>query len=423
MHIKLPDDYVISERLLNASTNDIAKIITIGEFVFFEGHKCMTKELYDQKYEHLKHILEKEHIHALSIETSKTQNLVDANSSLQKSIENMRIDFDKTKQIMIDNHKEQINYYNNQIVDLQNKLNNYSADSHNLILSKMESLLGYGNTIDNIEKGNYGETYVNNHILEEFPESNIVDVSGNAASGDIIWEMQENDFKCLVEVKNVAHGKNLNVDKFVRDININSNKCIINCGLFVSLKTDNIPFKGKLRLEFINNVPVVYVSNVFKNPHALIYAMYMIKEVQVFYKNNQNDTNDDNETHFSHILSYFDKLKTEFTTHQTILDELQKNIDKTNISINKLIKNMDCIVRDHIYQMKLHNISTFDRNDKHMTKDKCLSLLIDYYQKHKKWPTGPESNISPYYRRIFKYSNLLDVAKEKYENIKYNDNK
>ena len=51
------------------------------------------------------------------------------------------------------------------------------------------------------------------------------------------------------------------IQKFERDMLINTKDKSCNCGLFVSLKTETIPNKGKFKLEFLNNFPIIYVSN------------------------------------------------------------------------------------------------------------------------------------------------------------------
>lgn len=416
-YLKLPDDYVMSERLRNASVDTLVKIVNIGEFIYFDAHQTMTKDMFEQKYEQVKLNLEKEHLHALSMEATKTHSLVQINSNLQETIDNLRIDFDLMKTTMKETHSVQMRESYTQITSLQEQLNNVSTESQSTILSKMESLLGYGNTIDNIEKGNYGENYVNTHIVENFPESNLIDVSGTTASGDIIWELEENDFKCLVEVKNVAHGKNLNVDKFVRDVSQNSDQCIVNCGLFVSLKTENIPFKGKLKLEFVNNVPVIYVANVFKCPSALTYAMYMIKELQCYVSKFEKGSDCEEVTvnYMNAITIYFEKLKKDFNNHSSLIDDLKKNSDKIQVSISKLAKNMDTIMRDHVFQMRSYNINDTSNTPKVVSKEMCVDLIINYFKNRDRWPTGPESSISPYYRRVYKYSILMNEAKTKYE--------
>lgn len=415
-YIKLPDDYVMSDRLKNASSETLIKIIQFGEFVYYDAHQTMSKDMLEQKFEQNKLNLEKEHLHALALEATKTHSLVQINTNLQETIDNLRTDFENMKRSLQESHDNQMRAARAQIESLQEKLNSVSTDSQNMILSKMESLLGYGNTIDNIEKGNYGENYVNSHIIESFPDSNLIDVSGTTASGDIIWEMDP-DFKCLVEVKNVAHGKNLNIDKFVRDVSQNSEQCVVNCGLFVSLKTENIPFKGKLKLEFVNNVPVIYVANVFKCPSALTYAMYMMKELQAYISKFEkgSDCEEVSVNYMNAVAMYFEKLKRDFNSHQALIEDLKKNSDRIQASISKLAKNMDTIMRDHVFQMRSYNINDTSSIPKVVSKDMCIDIIIKYYKEHKKWPSGPQSSISPHYRRVYKYSSLMNEAKEKYE--------
>ena len=65
---------------------------------------------------------------------------------------------------------------------------------------------------------------------------------------------------------------------------------------------------------------------------------------------------------------------------------------------------MDTIVKDHSSIM--HQCNMTSNNCKSLNKEQCISLIIDYYKKNNKWPSGTESGISPHYRRVYKYSNL-----------------
>ena len=176
------------------------------------------------------------------------------NASLQDQIERMANEYTHTHSRLRDEKDA--------IID---SLRSKEMESNIEIIQKIDSLLGNGNNLDNIEKGNFGEQFVTQAICNEFPESIIDDVSGETAHGDCIWKMDSGSFRCLVEVKNVAQSKNLDVGKFVRDMNIQLANGEANCGIFVSLKTDNIPNKGKFKLEYIQNYPVIYVSGVWKN--------------------------------------------------------------------------------------------------------------------------------------------------------------
>ena len=388
--IDLPLDYIISERVKNVSPEYRVKILEIGEFVYFEAHKVVQNN-------QLKEELEIEKRIAVESEASKTQVLLE-------TIKLMRTDFEGALSNMRQNNDSQ----SIQIKSLQEKLNEHSSESQHNLISKIESLLGSGNSTDNITKGDFGEKYVLQAIEELFPKSCMIDVSGNTAAGDLMWEIDE--LKCLVEVKNVAQSRNLNVDKFVRDVGINVNRGKVNCGIFVSLKTETIPSKGRMKLEFVNGVPVLYIANVFKSPHLLKYSLTMMKEFQESISKVSNSSEED----LTAFVTYFNSLKIKFDEQASMLENIRKNVDTLQINVGKMQKGMDIIMRDHAFQMRNYqHIGLEDDKEESnvVTRETCVSKIIGVYNESGKWPSGKDSGISEYHRRIYKYSTLLEEAK------------
>ena len=389
--LSLPLDYILSERIKNASPEVIATILEIGEFVYFEAHKVVQNN-------QLRETLELEKRIAVESEASKTQVLLD-------TMKFMRDDFEGALNTMRQNNESQ----NNQIIFLQEKLSEHSIESQQNVISKIESLLGSGNSTDNITKGDFGENYVLQVIEEVFPKSSMDDVSGNTAAGDLMWEIDE--LKCLVEVKNVAQSRNLNVDKFVRDVGLNVNRGKINCGIFVSLKTETIPSKGRMKLEFVNGVPVLYIANVFKSPHLLKYSLTMMKEFQESVSKVTNSSDED----LTAFVTHFNSLKMKFEEQATMMENIRKNVDTLQINVSKMQKSMEIIMRDHAYQMR--NYQHVEHEDqpeesKVVTRETCVAKIIAKYNEIGKWPNGKESGISEYHRRVYKYSSLIEEAKK-----------
>jgi len=284
------------------------------------------------------------------------------------------------------------------------ELRDKEITNNHAVIQKIDSLLGNGNTVDNIEKGNFGEDYVTTAITQEFPESVVDDVSSETAHCDCVWRMDSGAFRCLVEVKNVAQSKNLNVDKFVRDMNINLSNGEANCGIFVSLKTDNVPNKGRFKLEYIQNCPVVYVSGVWKNPIVFTFTLRLMKYLV------QHKAVGDNDVDVIHIQEYITKTYNSMMKEQGHINEMRKLVDRMNLIIQKSQKNLTESVLFMEETMTRHGIS----HEGHHTVDEdneAIEILISYNDLHGKWPTASESKLrkEQYKNRTFK--NLLLSAK------------
>ena len=397
MILSIPDDYQVSERVKNATPEVISKILDIGEFVYFEAQQAVQNNQIESRLEELKDELNTEKRIAVEVESAKTQVIID-------TMKLMRTDFEGSLNSMRQSNEYQSSY----IQQLQNKLNEHSVEAQQNIISKIESLLGSGNTTDNITKGDFGESYVLQAIEELFPKSNMNDVSGNTASGDLMWEIDT--LKCLVEVKNVAQSRNLNVDKFVRDVGINVNRGKVNCGLFVSLKTETIPTKGRMKLEFVNGVPVLYIANVFKSPHLLKYSLTMMKEFQ----ESMSKVTSSSEEDLTAFVTHFNSLKVKFEEQAVMMENIRKNVDTLQINVSKMQKSMEIIMRDHAYQMRNYqHVSLEDEPEESnvVTRETCIAKIIAIYNEIGKWPSGKDSGISEYHRRTYKYSSLIEEAK------------
>ena len=382
--LSLPDDYVLSKRLVSSSPDVIAKIIEIGEFVYFEARQAIENKQMEIEIDEIKKEYELQKRIAVESEAAKTQLVLDTMEHMRNNYENQ----------------------SSHILKLQEKLSEKSSEAQQNVISKIESLLGSGNSTDNITKGDFGENYVLEIIEEMFPKSHMEDVSGNTASGDLLWNIDE--LKCLVEVKNVAQSRNLNVDKFVRDVGLNVNRGKANCGLFVSLKTETIPTKGRMKLEFVNGVPVLYIANVFKSPYLLKYTLTMMKEFQESMGKVSNSSEED----LTSFITHFNSLKVKFEEQASMIENIRKNVDTLQINVSKMQKSIEILIRDHAYQMRnyQHVSSDEPEESKVVTRETCVAKIISYYNEHGKMPTGKESGITEYHRRVYKFSSLIEEA-------------
>lgn len=436
MYLTLPDDYNIPQRVSSLKPSDLVILIELGEKVYYDCKENFTKESIEQqlknKYDVYKSELETNHMCNLRMEASKTQMFMQQAQEQKLHYEKELSDLKESYQRSSENIISENQAYRHQVNELQSKLYSYTSESQNALFSKIESLLGYGNSTDNIEKGNFGENYVKDKIIELYPESSVEDVSKLTAAGDLLWELQNKvNLKCIVEVKNVSCARNLNVEKFVRDVVVNSEKIQVNCGLFVSLKTENIHHKGKFKLEFVNSVPVLYVANVFKYPQVLNYALYFIKEIQNFmldhYSTEQSDEHMD--VLKQSFCNYFNDVKEEYESLLNCCEEIHKNIERTSNSAAKMHKTIECVMKKHVNMMKSHEFLHYYEEPKRevpepdttqksesVSKEQCVSKIVEYYKEHSKYPSGDESGITRHYRNKYGYRAMLDEAMKQLEN-------
>lgn len=382
---KVPNDFVVSQRLLNASEKEIAQILTVGELVYFNG---------------LKMVQDCEPI-TKAIENEKIKHLMTMNETLQCQIMRTQKECDERMFMYKQESKDAFNELKREKEYLIGELKLKTEENNKNVLDKIDSLLGGGNTIDNIEKGTYGEEYVSKQIINEYPESEIEDVSGETARGDYMWRMDSNSFRCLVEVKNVAQSKNLNVDKFMRDIHINTSNGEANCGIFVSLKTENIPNKGKFKIEYYNEFPIVYVSGVWKNPIVLSFALRVLKSIFTD-KTSSEKPNDNNK--LVELVSY---LHSNLLKEQSFINEIRKSIEKSQYTLQKAQKNVSESILSIEEILNKYDIVNDTQNQNVVQK------VINFKNEHGRWPTSNDLDVSKSELKKYGMKNLIQDAKNK----------
>lgn len=397
--IYVPDDYDVPRSMF---TRDAHNVMTVGDIMF---NKCddvilQNNPTYIDRVdeERRKHLVDIEVIHKkmeLTEENHQTQlkHFMDMNTSLQRQIQQS---FEEKAKISEEFRREK----DEMVMSLKDR----QIESNHEIIQRIDSLLGSGNALDNIEKGNFGEDYVCNSILHEFPEAIVDDVSGETAHCDWVWKMDSNSFRCLVEVKNVAQGKNLNVEKFVRDMNINIANGEANCGVFVSLKTETIPNKGRVKLEYIQNCPIIYVSGIWKNPIVLPYALRLTRQLQ-----QHNDTRASGDV--LHMQEYVSKTYNTITKEQSNINEMRKIVDRMNLLIQKSQKNLTESIYYIEANMVKHGIDI--RDGQCVDFERHVDTIVEYKTTNGKWPNAREANLAQHLNKHLTFKNLLQAAKDR----------
>ena len=226
-------DYKFSDRFNNLSLEEQQKVIEIGEYVYFNGLKLYHSDELDKEiYANNKRLEEIRQQH---------ENQLSSHTNIVK----------EQYQCIIESKEELVHSKLNEIEDLKERIKKLEEENcQALSLSgKLDSLMGKGNTVDNAMKGDFGESIVANQIQHWYQTSEIEDKSAETAKGDLHWKMN-GDFCALVEVKNVQFVRPSEIQKFERDISLNIKDSSCNCAIFISIKTETIPGKGKFKLEF-----------------------------------------------------------------------------------------------------------------------------------------------------------------------------
>jgi hypothetical protein len=126
-----------------------------------------------------------------------------------------------------------------------------------------------------VVKGKVGEDTIREMLLNRFIDCEVNDVSGKAASGDILFVWA--GLKILIEVKNKKTLLTADIEKFTRDVAENK----VHAGLFISLLSDKFPHKKNkfvktnLFIEKVDQVNVLYCHLTTEN--ELVYAMELLR--------------------------------------------------------------------------------------------------------------------------------------------------
>lgn len=257
------------------------------------------------------------------------------------------------------------------------------------------------------QKGSLGEQVIYN-LLSDNPryESGIVtNTSGEKASGDLLFAWKQ--LRCLIEVKNKKVITPDDINKFERDIIQSPN---INCAIFISLRTKQLPGKTREAIQFdlVNNVPVIY-TYITAGEHlhySLICLEHIVQHSSLSDVNLQKLTNYYRGYYkqMTHLSSFFKKeiknkkselhrLEKEYMNAITIHDNLKKNLIYFEPEELEIKNNTDDAVEEIVESLSLENIEESKKRIIHYYIDRCSDI--------KKPPVTKQNieshfNITPY---------------------------
>jgi hypothetical protein len=178
-------------------------------------------------------------------------------------------------------------------------------------------------TITTTEIGNIGEEMIEKWTRELFHNADIFDTSGQTAKGDLHVKLNNKLF--LFEIKNRLTVQRPDIDKFIRDVEGNASD--IHGALFISIGSPAIPNKGDFSLEYISDIPVIYLYVPDK-------ATLKVAIKTLMFLNNRTD----NTLLLMAINQTFTHIKTMSSATVSIsksLDEMRVNLE----SVKREIKN------------------------------------------------------------------------------------
>lgn len=304
-------------------------------------------------------------------------------------------------QLNINEHDKQLkSYIDDKYNDMYHKIssNLYDYDknmNHNLhpMMNKIndinQNFSKFFNKFDagNVEKGNFGEKFIQTYLYDKFSNCTIIDTHKTTSSGDMLFKFDK--LNTMIESKNVMTIKKDDINKFYKDIKIRTENSEINSALFISLNECNISNNSRFfNFEIKNKIPIIFISNVFKNPELIRISIIILNYINKFISNFNNNISvhnivNDLENTIQLINKQFEyidtdkKLITKFqqnlTAKENDLDKLLKHIQNTiysnkietdeniNFSLNTIIKTLkEEKNKDPNFKLNLNNIHSFN---------------------------------------------------------------
>ena len=267
----------------------------------------------------------------------------------------------------------QMEHHHNIIVS---GLNDRIMASENTLKDKEKCLFDVAKIVkyydfqDTATKGSNGENKIQEIIKSYYNESIIVDTSGTAHSGDLLFTLS--NLKCLIEVKNKKHITEGDISKFLSDVENNSKE--INCALFISLISSNIPTKGNFYIEIKNSLPIIYIYT-YDNSSILFAIETLVFLTNKFInitKKSRTEQQLSDET-IALIYNNFNTMKYESDRINGIIIHLEKQIAQLKISKKNLNGRVNNIKDFYNKYEKLEPINE---------KENALKKVLETEKKH-----------------------------------------
>ena len=244
-----------------------------------------------------------------------------------------------------------INHIDKKYDDMYNKLsaNLYDYDKNlnqnlnpmmNRINDINQNFFKFFNKFDagNVEKGNFGEKFIQSYLYDKFSSCAITDTHKSTSYGDMLFKFEK--LNTMIESKNVMSLKKDDINKFYKDIRIRTENSEINSALFISLNDCNISDSSRyFSFEIKNKIPIIFISNVFKNPELIRISIIILNYINKFISNFSNNISvhnivNDLENTIQLINKQFDYIDTD----KKLITKFQQNLNAKESDLDKLLK-------------------------------------------------------------------------------------
>lgn len=329
IEVKIKDEYQDKIKYLESDIDKMKNEKTLEISTLIEKGKLLTKEEYEK---------------IVQLHLKSNEDLKITYDNLIKELNKKNNNLDDTIKLLQENNQE----LNNKLIDFYKKSENNNLDNINDNINILNDK--FSNYFDkifkgNTEKGNYGEDFIENYLIDKFTNSKIIDTHKESAKGDIYFIFDK--IKLLIESKNVQVLKKDDIDKFYRDIELQTSKNNINCALLISLNDTNlVNGKRHFHFEIKNNIPVIMISNIFNNSEFIRFSILTLN----YLVKNGYATNDTDDEKIYIIISalneIFDIIKMQVSYLQNdkhLIIKLEESFKKREtdlFNIDKLFKNI-----------------------------------------------------------------------------------
>lgn len=244
-----------------------------------------------------------------------------------------------------------INHIDKKYDDMYNKLsaNLYDYDKNlnqnlnpmmNRINDINQNFFKFFNKFDagNVEKGNFGEKFIQTYLYDKFSSCAITDTHKSTSYGDMLFKFDK--LSTMIESKNVMSLKKDDINKFYKDVKIRTENSEINSALFISLNDCNISESCRyFSFEIKNKIPIIFISNVFKNPELIRISIIILNYINKFISNFSNNISVHNIVNdLENIIQLINKQFDYIDTDKKLITKFQQNLTAKENDLDKLLK-------------------------------------------------------------------------------------
>lgn len=263
--------------------------------------KCQTIA---EKYEKEEEEIERKYQHQLNDLAKKYEEETKRSNDFQCKLHALHLaSIDREKEI-----RETVGKEYHETLRIERERYNTLALQHSALTTALSP-----KTLAAIEMVNVGEEMISKWTRELF---NNADINTNAA-GNLNVRLHNKLF--LFEIKNRINIQRPDIENFIRDIgNNNSN---IHGGLFISLNSPSIPNKGDFSLEYIKEIPVIYL-------HVPDKATLKVAIKTLLYLNSKADN--------TSLTMAINQIYTNIKTISSASVSMSKNLDDARVNLDSL---------------------------------------------------------------------------------------